>query len=195
MNPIERLLCKVFPFTDVKRQDTGDLYLRRWFLYPRDKDFGKNKGKGRLYLHKFYRGDEDPHLHNHPWKFTSLILTRGYWEETPLFNEFGAPDMRKGWPSLIQNHTTEPEQRRVTFYPRFSILRRPAKWSHRVILEGTIPVWTLVKTGVKEQSWGFWVKNKLCPWRSYSNGVCWCGTESQTDGWKTQQMDQGNQTA
>jgi hypothetical protein len=166
MRLIEKLLCKLFPYTDIMRDDTNDIYLRRFFIYPRNKDFGKNKGKGRIYLHKFYRGDEDPHVHDHPWPFTSLILTRGYWEETP-------------WSS---NHTTDyiptfgddGEWRSRKFYPRFSILRRPATWKHRVILKDTTPVWTFVRTGVKERSWGFWIKDKLCPWRNYNNGVCWC---------------------
>lgn len=192
MGIIETLLCKIFPFTDIKRSGTDELYLRRWFIYPRDKDFDKNKGKGRLYLHKFYRGDEDPYLHDHPWPFTSLILTGGYWEETPFWNslqstswspaqvfEFLSPTPYTRL-SLVQKHSTDPEKRRVTFYPRFSILRRPAEWQHRVILEGTKPVWTLVKTGVKERSWGFWVNNKLCPWRTYGKGVEWCNEENKT---------------
>jgi hypothetical protein len=176
MGIIETLLCKIFPFTDIKRSGTDDLYLRRWFIYPRDKDFGKNKGKGRLYLHKFYRGDEDEHLHCHPWRFTSLIITRGYWEEVSFYSERISTDKSVNI-SLVQRHREEPELRRVTFYPRFSIIRRPATWQHRVILEGTTPVWTIVKTGVKERSWGFWIKGKLCPWRNYRDGVCWCESE------------------
>lgn len=168
---IERILCRLFPYTDIMRDDTNDIYLRRFFIYPRNKDFGKNKGKGRIYLHKFYRGDEDPHLHDHPWPFTSFILTRGYWEETPWTYK----DCPNGV-NLWGYHTLREygEERKRIFYPRFSLLRRPATTKHRVILKDEKPVWTLVKTGVKERSWGFWVKDKLCPWRNYENGVCWC---------------------
>jgi hypothetical protein len=171
MNLIEKLLCKLFPYTDIMRDDTNDIYLRRFFIYPRDKDFGKNKGKGRLYLHKFYRGDEDPHCHDHPWPFTSLILTRGYWEETP-FDPSKSVDGRNPWGFATMQEYGEERER--TFYPRFSLLRRPAAWKHRVILKDTKPVWTIVRTGVKERSWGFWIKEKFCPWRNYKNGVCWC---------------------
>lgn len=162
MSIIEKILCKVFPYTDIMRDDTNDIYLRRWFLYPRDKDFGKNKGKGRLYLHKFYRGDEDPHLHSHPWPFTSLILTGGYWEETR--DEDGING--KG---LYRCFTSGPdgEDRIQQFYRPFSVLRRPATWRHRVVLDNDKPVWTLVRTGVKERSWGFWFGDKMCPWREY----------------------------
>src|SRR5271170_2244259 len=107
----EALLCLIFPYTDIERDnEPGVTYLRRWFLYPRDKDFGKNKGKGRLYLHKFYRGDEDLHLHDHPWPFTSLILTRGYWEQTP-YKEGDDWEIRT---------MDEDEMRKMLFYPRFS---------------------------------------------------------------------------
>jgi hypothetical protein len=165
---IERLLCKLFPYTDILRDDSPDIYLRRFFLYPRDKDFGKNKGKGRLYLHKFYRGDEDPHLHDHPWSFTSLILTRGYWEETPLQGSI----VPLGYTFLTSPDGTE--HRKMKFYPRFSLLRRPDEWKHRVILKDNTPVWTIVKTAPKSRSWGFWIRETFCPWRQYNNGVCWC---------------------
>lgn len=176
MGLIETILTKLFPYTDIHRSGTDEIYLRRFFLYPRDKDFGKNKGKGRLYLHKFYRGDEDPHLHDHPWPFTSLILTRGYFEETP-WSSADSPDGTNlyGYYSLQEYG----EERKIRFYRRFSILRRPATWKHRVILKDKKPVWTLVKTGVKERSWGFWIKDKLCPWRKYDDGVCWCDDEGK----------------
>ena len=167
MGIIERLLCKLFPYTDILRQETGDLYLRRFFLYPRDKDFGKNKGKGRLYLHKFYRGDEDPHMHSHPWPFTSLILTQGYWEETSDGDGLNGTGVYKCYTS-----GPDGEERMQQFYKRFRILRRPASWVHRVVLDNTTPVWTIVKTGVKERSWGFFIKGKMCPWRQYDNGEC-----------------------
>lgn len=174
---IERILCKVFPYTDILRDDSPDIYLRRFFVYPRDKDFGKNKGKGRIYLHKFYRGDEDPHLHDHPWSFTSLILTRGYWEETPLDVPRGSllPSWRyvpAGYTEVMSADGTE--KRKMKFYKRFSLLRRPAEWRHRVILKDHNPVWTLVKTQPKSRSWGFWIRDTFCPWRKYNNGVCWC---------------------
>jgi len=174
MGIIERILCKLFPYTDIMRDDTNDIYLRRWFIYPRHKEF--KKLEPRIYLHKFYRGDEDPHLHDHPWPFTSLILTQGYWEET--FDEDG----EKGT-GEFPCYVTGPDgsHRMQQFYKRFSILRRPATWKHRVILDNNKPVWTIVRTGVKERSWGFWVNNALCPWRNYSKGVCWCENEGKSN--------------
>lgn len=181
MNIIERILTKIFPYVDIMRDDTNDIYLRRFFIYPRNKDFSKNKGKGRIYLHKFYRGDEDPHLHDHPWPFTSLILTRGYWEETPA-DQPGRDESGTIRNGRLTVHTREDEWFFRTFYRRFSILHRPAAWKHRVILKDTKPVWTIVRTGVKERSWGFWLKEKFCPWRNYNNGVCWCEEGPKAEG-------------
>jgi hypothetical protein len=173
MGIIERILCRLFRYQDIFRDGTNDLYLRRWFIYPRYKEF--KKLEPRIYLHKFYRGDEDPHLHDHPWKFTSLILTRGYWEE--VFSK-DSPDNVEPYTQIFTSGT-DGEVRVRTFYPRFSILKRPADWKHRVILKDKKPVWTIVKTGIKERSWGFWIKGKLCPWKQYDNGVCWCEEKTQ----------------
>src|SRR5271170_2923953 len=78
---IEALLNLLFNKTDIinyRVNDEGELYLRRWFIYPRKpKDLAMVP---RLYLHKFYTGDNDRHLHDHPWSFTSLLLWNGYHE-------------------------------------------------------------------------------------------------------------------
>jgi hypothetical protein len=146
---------------DITRDDTGALYLRRFFLWK------GGRGKPRLLLHRFSRGDEDPHLHDHPWSFTSLILTRGYYEETLDIVSTGG--------QYIQVYEAEGERRRRAFYPRFSILQRPAEWRHRVILKDNKPVWTLVWTGGKTRDWGFWIKGTMCIWNHYKQGICWCG--------------------
>jgi hypothetical protein len=171
---VDSILSLIFPHHDIQRQN-GDLYLRRWFIWPRNKEF--KKLEPRLYLHKFYRGDEDPHMHDHPWSFTSLILTRGYWEETPLdsLNHKTPYRTEDNWTrQRIVDVDETGEFRRQLFYPRFTVLRRPAVHKHRVVLKDKKPVWTIVRTGVKERSWGFWIGNKLCPWRKYSSslGIC-----------------------
>lgn len=187
---IEIFLTMIFPYTDIYRDGTGDIYLRRFFIYPRDKDFGKNKGKGRVYLHKFYRGDEDPHFHDHPWPFTSLILTTGYYEETPILEAGDNPEYisdAEFLSSEIVDGTGDSSLpitwRRRIFYAPWTLLRRPAVWKHRVILKEGKPAWTLVKTGVKERSWGFWTDDTssvdFCPWRQYDDGVCYCTPEEK----------------
>lgn len=89
-----------------------------------------------IYLHYFYVGDEERHLHNHPWKNSrSFILTCGYAEE------------RLEW------HSGEPV---VQEY-----IRKPFTWNkissrdfHRVKLINGNP-WTIFISGKKMQDWGF----------------------------------------
>jgi hypothetical protein len=89
-----------------------------------------NGKKGGLFLHVFWRSDEDRELHDHPWDFLTWLLWAGYTEEL----EGG---------------------RRVRRWP-LSILFRRAEHSHRVeIPEGKIAV-TLVLAFPKRRDWGFW---------------------------------------
>lgn len=178
MGWFEKLMLRLFPYFDITRDENGakEIYLRRWFLYPRNKEF--KKMEPRLYLHKFYHGDDDPHPHDHPWKFTSLILTKGYWEETPMEQPLDTEALST---REIRYRTSEEtgEKFRQVFYPVGTLLHRPAAWKHRVILDldkngKPKQAWTIVLTGVKERSWGFWIEKKMCPWRNYTDGVCWC---------------------
>jgi hypothetical protein len=112
----------------------GRPYLDRWHI-------AHFKCGQRLYLHYFHRGDAEDYNHDHPWSFWSLILWGGYYEVTPF------PD--------------GSDERQTWYYP-LSLLKRPATWKHRVKLpEGRVAI-TLVWTGRKERSWGFW-----CPERGF----------------------------
>jgi len=116
----------------------GD-YMHRWILrHP----------WGTLRLHHILRSDEDRHLHDHPFDFTSLLLTGGYVEITH------GEMLLNGQPILV------PLQRT---WPRFSIVHKRAEESHRLVL--TRPVWTFVVSGPKRRSWGFhteqgWVNHR-----------------------------------
>lgn len=112
------------------------------------------EGSHRLFLHLFHRGDAEPYNHNHPWAFWSLILWGGYWEVTA--------DGRRRW------------------YGPGSLLKRPAKWEHRVVLPAGAKCLTLVWTGPKEQTWGFICPGRgWIPWRQHeanqAAGMAGCG--------------------
>lgn len=47
---------------------TGDTYMRRWFLVPRNRWFN-------VYHHELLRDDDDRALHDHPWWSISLCLS------------------------------------------------------------------------------------------------------------------------
>lgn len=148
------------------RDANGDLYLTRYFIWkPRNKKFG------RIYLHHIIRSDHDRALHDHPWGFVSLILWGGYVEVAdtwqPLPKKVRDWWTHNGW---VFRGNGEVEQR---FRPG-SLLRRPASWRHRLVLQPGHTAWTLVKTTSKQRDWGFWPNGKFCWWRHYdfALGIC-----------------------
>lgn len=53
----------------------GKPYLERYYI-------GVVCGR-TIWLHHFLTSDGDRNVHDHPWSALSVILTGGYWEETP----------------------------------------------------------------------------------------------------------------
>lgn len=52
---------------------TGEEYLRRWWVIPRNRFFN-------IYFHQVLRSDDDRALHDHPWINLSVILSGRYRE-------------------------------------------------------------------------------------------------------------------
>jgi len=77
--------------------------------------------------HHILDDDRQPDLHDHPWDFTSMLLTGGYRETTTAgTTEHWAP----------------------------TVVVRDAEEPHRLeLLDG--PMWTLVATGPARRRWGF----------------------------------------
>lgn len=98
-----------------------------------------------VYFHQFLRGDQDRCLHDHPWSFVSFIVWRGYWEE-----------MADGL------HWRRPG----------SILVRPAKTAHRVVVEPGTKPWSLVIVGRKSREWGFHESTGWVPWKPGYSPIC-----------------------
>jgi len=114
----------------------ADPYMLRWYLIPRNRWLN-------VYQHKFMRDDDDRALHDHPWWFVSLVIRGGYREHL----DAGA--------SLIRRAC--------------SVAFRPAAHRHRVALfpaadGGRRPCWTLIITGRKSRTWGFWCPKGFVPW-------------------------------
>jgi hypothetical protein len=80
-NPMTRLVARVLrplcrrvvasrpPDRVIGRSGGGGVYLRRWFLVPRNRFCN-------VYLHLFFRDDPDV-PHDHPWPSLSLSLDKG----------------------------------------------------------------------------------------------------------------------
>ena len=82
-----------------------------------------------LRLHRFHKGDDDKAFHDHPWWFITFPLS-SYMEHTPGQE----PVVISSW------------------RPHF----RGASHRHIVTLLHPRPVWTLLLTGRKKSTWGFW---------------------------------------
>lgn len=123
---------------------------------------------GRLRLHIFHRGDEDPDAHDHPWDFWTFPLTPYVEEVVEPFDPVGSI----------------PYRRRLALVPAFRISYRPATHAHRVIgrfdpsRPGRGPVdcfgvartsrrkiVTIVWLGRSQRAWGF-LKSRDGEW-------CW----------------------
>ena len=96
-----------------------------------------------VYLHRFFRGDIDRCLHDHPWPFISVVLKGGYWEV-----------MSDGY------HWRRPG----------SILWRPAKTAHRI--ECGPGTWSLVVVGRRVRDWGFYTPSGWQKWRPHWSPIC-----------------------
>ena len=121
----------------------GPRYLLRWYVIPRNPWLN-------VYLHQFLHDDEDRALHDHPWRFVSIML-RGKYREVVSFPAHG-----NGHYHFIERSSP-------------SIAFRSADYAHRVVLkrdvkDRPVPCWTLVVTGRVTRDWGF-----LCPqgWRHW----------------------------
>lgn len=113
------------------RGDKDSPYLTRYTIL---KLFGL-----QLCLHVFHRSDADD-LHDHPWPFASLLLWRGYIEQTP-----------KG---------------KKRYYPGMLLLRQ-ADYLHRVELINNKKAITLVLMGRYERHWGFKTHFGWVYWKEY----------------------------
>ncbi|MBU8834420.1 hypothetical protein [Mycolicibacterium goodii] len=154
---------------------SDDPYLLRWYVIPRNPVLN-------VYVHKFLRSDDDRALHDHPWWFVSLILKGGYTEvtaagRTPRSGLVGG--RYRGW------------DRTLAF--------RPATFRHRVELwpvvehgkpflgrrdRRELPCWTLIVTGRRTRTWGFWCRrvidsavgkievDRFIPWKEFGSAGC-----------------------
>lgn len=116
-------------------------YMRRWLF--RTPWF-------TIRVHKIQESDSGRDFHDHPFKFTSLILSGGYIEHVP------------GCLCWIENGQTltMSESGPCNVYLPGDVVKRDALDFHRLelFLEGE-SAWTFVVTGPYEREWGFLEKD------------------------------------
>jgi hypothetical protein len=121
----------------------GEKYLDRWFFALR----------GRTYrLHKFYRGDDERAPHSHPWPFRTFPL-KSYWEVLgdgthQLVQAFRWHHRQSSYQHIVLGTSAKADKRGVKF------------WTPK-------PFWTIVVTGVKDRSWGFYPDGKYVYWKDF----------------------------
>lgn len=116
-------------------------YMRRWiFQHP----------FGTVRLHNIRIPDADPDLHDHPWDFVSLILRGGYVEKVPVPGG---------------NPATGPFQHLQIKAGGVNV-RRSTDAHHIESLIGS-STWSLVFSGQRVRTWGFWTPEGWVQWRKY----------------------------
>lgn len=111
---------------EVPDYDTDGNYLIRWRLIQTPW-FG-------IMLHRFEGPDPRRTLHDHPWPFVSIVLRGGYIERR-----------------LDPVTMTVDETRLVR---RANVARTGA--AHAIVRLLRCPTWTLVFTGARRRTWGYW---------------------------------------
>lgn len=136
----------------------GSPYMRRLWI-------------GRLRLHIFYRGDNDPDPHDHPWDFWTFPLTPYVEEVTKIIRDTIADGQPAPAPRYYSTLEVVPAWR-WTFRPAEHCHRVLGRWNgdgrgHRNAYPGFAAgkIVTIVWRGRPRRKWGF-LKNRDGKW-------CW----------------------
>lgn len=145
---LEKLARRIFKKITKRDQREPDIiigghenpYLYRWYIIPRNRFFN-------IYLHLFFRSDDDRALHDHPWWSCSFILEGEY-------NE-------------CLSHAWEKE--RIVRRSCGDVVWRKATSAHRIILIDGVPCWTLFITEPRLRKWGFHCPGGWRHWREFTS--------------------------
>lgn len=102
-----------------------------------------------LYLHDINAPDSDPHPHDHPWTFVSIVLRGHYVEE---FHPY---------PNVSPQFYV-----RTNTWRRGSIHRMGRESAHRII-EAAPGLKTLILVGRRKRDWGFFTDAGWVQWEDY----------------------------
>ena len=129
----KKVMTKLGRYRVINDRQTGDDYLERYYLFLKD----RGKFPFNIFLHRFIKSDPD-HLHDHPWNYTTIIISGGYYEWQPILSKDGeVTGSKKIW-------------RRPG-----TIIRARADSMHRVELAPGIYPRTIFIPGKKKKDWGF----------------------------------------
>jgi hypothetical protein len=105
------------------KSKAGDVHFKRWQILKTP--------FGSIWLHAIYKADQDKHLHNHPWDFTSVVLKGSYIEQTTLGNKRQYPgkiNVRNG-----EDYHKILEVESPVVYTLFFASKPKRQWGYRVV--------------------------------------------------------------
>lgn len=123
-------------------RQNGVLYLKRWRLIS-TKWFG-------IYLHRFYRPDDDRDLHSHPWSWCASLLLSGWYIEQ--VGKIGKGKLQKQGDYWHIKRTLERNER---LYTAGSLRFFRGDKYHAVSEIKPAGTWTLFAHGPLVREWGF----------------------------------------
>ena len=128
-----------------KTSDDSTDYLVRYYIFLKGSGNSSRSIPFNVFIHKFIKSDE-PVMHDHPWGYTTIILSGGYWEHIPIDVDGKIVDTKfwRGpgyWNSYSSSHK--------------HWIELPA---NAVGSDATSPCWTLFIPRVKKHNgkWGFY---------------------------------------
>lgn len=132
------LMSRLGRYRLIPDRKSGKDYMHRYYLFLKD----RKKFPFNVTLHKIVRSD-DPIFHDHPWPYMTIVLSGGYYEHTPIFDDYG-------------KQLTDI----CTWRGPGSIIRRSANEFHWLELEEEKPAVTLFFMGPQQKEWGFMANTK-----------------------------------
>lgn len=134
--------------------DDGSPYLKRYYLTP-DRSWWRRRLPG-LFLHRFYRGDHDRELHNHPWSWSAALVVWGGYREIRQDGTWGPRyemEHRPGSVNVIWDET----------FHRVELIDPRGSWS--LFLVG--PSKSRTFAGKQYSDWGFLLEDtrKVLHWQ------------------------------
>jgi hypothetical protein len=138
------LIKKHFLVAEIRSRE-GVLHFRRWRLL--------SGSWGNIYLHAIYKSDEDGHLHDHPWDYTSICLKGSFIEQVPGIREVFNGNIIK---TYVYNHVSP-----------FKVIRRNAEAFHKLYRLKSPVVYTLFFTGSRRKEWGYDVAGEWIEFNRY----------------------------
>jgi hypothetical protein len=137
----------------VTRDKGTRIYLKRWWLIPRNNFFN-------IYLHNMLL-DDDAVLHDHPYISLSLVLTDGlveHYVKKPR-QEWAKECLRRDGKANIEWNARQRDTHAG------DLVYRSSQFAHQLVVMK--PAWTIFMTGPRIKTWGFWCPRGFRKWDKY----------------------------